>query len=59
MCEIGEHVSTARSAFDEKFDNLTLPEQKAESGKRKRKSEPVFPKKKVRLQKRVSKNCFH
>ena len=45
MCEIGEHVSTARSAFDEKFDNLTLPEQKAESGKRKRKSEPVFPEK--------------
>ena len=60
MSEISEHVSRAKSAFDEKFvNNLTLPEQKPESGKRKRESEPVYARKKVRLQKRVSENCFH
>ena len=55
MSEISEHVSRAKSAFDEKFvNNPALPKQKSKSGKRKRESEPVFPRKKVQLQKRVS-----
>ena len=60
MSEIREHVLRANFAFDEKFvNNPTLPEQKTESGKRKRESEAVFPRKKVRLQNRVSENFFH
>ena len=57
MSKISKSVSKAKSAFDEKtVNNPTLSEQKIKAGKRKRESEPIFPRKKVRQELRVSKN---
>ena len=56
MCEISECVSKAKPAFDEKFDNPNLSDQKWKSVKRKTESEPVRRVKKIRLEKKVSKN---
>ena len=57
MSKISKSVSKAKSAFDEKtVNNPTLSEQKIKAGKRKGESEPIFPRKKVRQELRVSKN---
>lgn len=57
MSKISKSGSKAKSTFDEKtVNNPTLSEQKIKAGKRKRESEPIFPRKKVRRELRVSKN---
>ena len=55
MSKINQSVSKAKSAFDEKtVNNPILSEQAIKAGKRKRESEPIFPRKEVRRELRVS-----
>lgn len=55
MSKIGENVTKYRIASDQNtFIHATSSEQRLQLGKRKRESEPIFPRKKSRVKTRVS-----